>query len=88
MQYRVRNNILVQEAGNEYLALDGVSGACHVLNETAGWLLLLATNFVTVDDAIQSATKQYDVQDPSVLAADVAAAVRALADKGLVEVAE
>lgn len=71
--------------GNEYFALLGTDGSCHILNETGGWLLELAEHPVTVDRLIACARERFPDVQASQLELDIREALEDFAVAGLVD---
>jgi hypothetical protein len=76
---------MISSIGNECLALDGSTGSCHVLNETAGWLLSVSKDFVSLEHAVELARMRYTVPDDVDLAAEIEGVVLEMERRGIVE---
>ena len=85
MEFRRLESVVSSALGDECLALDGSSGSCHVLNETAGWLLSISKDFVSLGDAIALAKGRYAVPDDVDLAAQIEAVLLEMQGQGIVE---
>ena len=86
MEFRRARHCSVYRVSDEFLALDNSSGCCHVLNDTAGWLLSSADEFVSLKQAVGSAETNYRIPIEVDLKAEIEKAVAELAAMHLVEV--
>jgi hypothetical protein len=85
MEFKRRSHIMVSQVGEECLTLDASSGTCHVLNQTAGWLVSIADSFVSVESAVALARGDYEVLSGAGLAEEILEAVCMLESRGLLE---
>jgi hypothetical protein len=86
MEFRKPDHIATTYVGEECLVLDGATGSCHILNETAGWLLSICSNFVTLDDALDLAQKRYAVDQGIDLRQQVQQVLLDMETRGIVQV--
>ncbi len=61
MEFKRSPDLSVNHISDECVVLDGSDGGCHVLSETAGWLLSIADDFVRVERASQLAEERYEI---------------------------
>jgi hypothetical protein len=77
-------NIIFEAFDSEYLAIDGESGYCYSLNETAGRVWDLIETPAALGDICEQVCRQYAVE-AAVCHADVTTLVARLHDYGLVQ---
>ena len=45
MQFRCSKNVIAKYTRDECILVNGSNGNCHILNETAAWLLSISNKF-------------------------------------------
>lgn len=60
MKFRTQPHVELVLVGNQAVAFNNSDSTCHILNETAGWLLSLAQDSISVDRAVTLASEVYD----------------------------
>lgn len=85
MEYRRVPFVVMTRVGDEWIALNTSNGYCHVLNETAGWVISGAEDWVSIGARASAAQEQFDVAAEEDVTGEIEEVVRALQTQGLVE---
>jgi hypothetical protein len=85
MKFRRKSAVDIKYQAEECVAQDGDSGSVFVLNPTAGWLLSIADDFISVEMAGQLAFESFSVPSQKELSTDISEGVRMLETEGLIE---
>jgi hypothetical protein len=86
MDFKRHSDIALHAVGCEYFAMVGRDGSCCILNETAGWLLSIADDYVSVDQAVQRAVERYLAEPGDGVEIEIKQAMSDFQAKGLIEV--
>jgi hypothetical protein len=86
MRFQRGVHVEVTHVGDEYLVIDPVREVCHVLNETAGWLLAISRDMISLREASDLARNHFSGTDEGDLEEDIRAAASLLQSQGLLEI--
>lgn len=75
--------IVCKSVQDEYIVVDASNNSCHVLNSTAGWLLEICAEPVSLDEAIQKAQELYDLPAGSDIKQELMNCLLVMQAKGL-----
>jgi len=85
MEFRIKPNVTLTKVSNESVAFDTSDGSCHILNETAGWLLSICTDFMPLSEAVGLAQNHYKIPAEIAPYKEISEIVHEMASKGLLE---
>ncbi len=86
MRFRCSSKIAIYKIEDSYIALDISCGIGYSLNYTAAWLLSKSNDFISLQDILELAKKQYQLQSIAKSSEEIKQSVFYLAGKDLLEV--
>jgi hypothetical protein len=86
VRFKRLDHVKLNFVADECLALDGISGSCHILNEVAGWLLSICGDYTTLNDAVAQAEQRYAISPGIDAREEMRAALAQLHERGMIEV--
>jgi hypothetical protein len=86
MEFKRHSDVVLHAVGGEYFAMVGRDGSCFILNDTAGWLLSIADEYVSVSAAAQRASDRYATEPGDGVDVEIERAVSEFQVKALIDV--
>lgn len=87
MQFKRVSHVVPNYIKDECLVLDGSNGSCHILNETAGWLLHISKeDFVDLEQVATLARKDFLVPTGINVQDEIRQIVLSMEQSGIVEI--
>lgn len=86
MRFKRLQHVKLNFVADECLALDGISGSCHILNEVAGWLLSICGDYTSLNDAVAQAEQRYAISPDTDAREEIRTALTRLHESGMIEV--